>query len=375
MKLSIKIARIFGIPIEINYSWIIIVVLVTWTLATGYYPVYTPAQTAVVYWSAAVISTLLLFGSLLLHELSHSFVAIRNNIPIKKISLFIFGGVAQMEKEPDTSIVELKIAIAGPLCSLFIALICFAALIALNGVNIHPIVPSMLAYIAIVNTSIVIFNSIPGFPLDGGRIFRAVIWRFNDNLKKATRIATYSGQLFSYTIILASLYFLFWQHDFLSGIWLLVLGLFLHEAADMSYQQLILKKALVGVPVKDVMSKDVIAVSPDLPLDKLVNEYFFKHRYMGFPVVESGILKGIVTLHNVKEIPNERWPSTKTSEAMTQVREDLMVCPEADCLEALLQVTRSGLGRLLVVEKGSLQGIITQRNLVKLFEIKTHLCI
>jgi len=374
MKLSMKIAHIFGIPIEINYSWIIIFALVTWTLATGYYPAYTPAQTAVVYWSAAVISTLLLFGSLLLHELSHSFVAIRNNIPIKKISLFIFGGVAQMEKEPDTSIVELKIAVAGPLCSLFIALICFAVLIALNGLNIHPIVPSMLAYIAIVNTSIVVFNSIPGFPLDGGRILRAAIWRFNNNLKNATRIATYCGQLFSYAIMLACLYFLY-QRDFLSGIWLLVLGLFLHEAADMSYQQLILKKALVGVPVKDVMSKDVIAVSPDLPLDKLVNEYFFKHRYMGFPVVESGILKGIVTLHNVKEIPNEKWPSTKTSEAMTQVREDLMVCPEADCLEALLQVTRSGLGRLLVVEKGALQGIITQRNLVKLFEIKTHLCI
>ncbi|MFA5103815.1 MAG: site-2 protease family protein [Candidatus Margulisiibacteriota bacterium] len=373
MKQSLQVARIFGIPIEINYSWIVIFILITWSLASGYYPLFLPSRQEYVYWLAAGISAILLFVSLLLHELSHSLVAIRNGIPIKKISLFIFGGVAQMEKEPDTSVIELKIAIAGPACSLFIALICLAAFVVLNRTNAHPMVTSMVFYIAIVNMSIVVFNSIPGFPLDGGRILRAMIWKFNNNLKTATRIATYLGRFFSYAIMLAGLFFLS-QKEYLSGIWLLVLGLFLHEAAEMSYQQLILKKALVGVQVKEIMSEDVISVPPDLSLDKLVNDYFFKHRHMGFPVVDNGLLKGIVTLHSVKEFPRDQWSSTSVFQALTPVRQDLVVCPESDCLEALLQVTKSGLGRLLVVDHGRLVGIITQRGLVRFFEIKTHLC-
>ncbi len=373
MKQSLQVARVFGIPIEINYSWIVIFLLITWSLAVGYYPVFLPFRSEYVYWSTAAVSAVLLFGSLLLHELSHSLVAINSGIPIKKISLFIFGGVAHMEKEPERSSVELKIALAGPACSLAIAVVCFAAAFLLPNYGPWQITVSVLFYMGMVNSAIVIFNSIPGFPLDGGRVFRAILWSFTGDLRSSTRIATYFGKAFSYLIMFVGIFFLYRQ-EFLNGVWFLVLGLFLHEAAEMSYQQLILKKALVGVHVKDVMSEDVISVPPDLSLDKLVNEYFFKHRYMGFPVVESGLLKGIVTLHDVKEFPQDEWPSTTVSKAMTPVRQDLVVCPDTDCLEALLQVTKSGLGRLLVVDQGRLTGIITQRGLVKLFEIKTNLC-
>ncbi len=373
MRQSLQIARVFGIPIEINYSWIIIFLLITWSLAAGYYPVLLPLRNEYVYWSAAVVSAVLLFVSLLLHELSHSLVAINSGIPIKKISLFIFGGVAHMEKEPESSSVELKIALAGPACSFVIAALCFLAAFLLPNRGAWQIAVAVLLYMGLVNSAIVIFNSIPGFPLDGGRVFRAVLWHFVGDLRSSTRIATYFGKFFSYLIMSLGIFFLYRQ-EFLNGIWFLVLGLFLHEAAEMSYQQLILKKALVGVHVKDVMSEDVISVSPGLSLDRLVNEYFFKHRYMGFPVVENGMLKGIVTLHDVKAFPQEQWPSTAVYQAMTPARHDLIVCPETDCLEALLQVTKSGLGRLLVVDQGRLTGIITQRGLVKLFEIKTNLC-
>lgn len=373
MKQSLQVARVFGIPIEINYSWLVVFLLITWSLAAGYYPLFLPLRQEYIYWLAAVVSSMLLFSSLLLHELSHSLVAIRNGIPIRKISLFIFGGVAQMEKEPETSGVELRMALAGPACSLAIAIVCFAIFMLMPPAGVGQIAASILFYTGLVNLAIVIFNLIPGFPLDGGRVFRAMIWNFTGDLRSATRVATYFGKGFSYLIMAAGIFFLYNQ-QFLNGVWLLVLGLFLHEAAEMSYQQLILKKALVGVRVQEVMSDDVVSVPPDLTLDRLVNEYFFKFRHMGFPVVADGMLKGIVTLHDIKEFPQEEWSSIAVSKAMTPVRQDLMVCPDTDCLEALLQVTRSGLGRLLVVDKGRLVGIITQRGLVKLFEIKTNLC-
>ncbi len=373
MKSSVKVGSLLGIPVEINYTWLVIFGLVTWTLAISYFPVYSPDFTQTQYWIAATTSSILLFVSLLLHEFSHSFIAQRNNIPIKKITLFIFGGVAQMEKEPDTSEVELKIAIAGPLCSLTISLIAFAMSGLLQYFKVNSLVLGVFKYIALMNATLVVFNSIPGFPLDGGRVLRASIWYFNKNLKSATRIATTCGKLFSFLFMTAGLLYLFFA-NYITGIWFLVIGLFLHEAAELSYQQLILKKALVGTPVRDVMIKDVITVPPDLKLDVLVNDYFFKHRHMGFPVVENGKLLGIVTLQCVKEIPNDQWPTTEVRKALIDVRQDLIVCPDNDALDALMQVTKTGLGRLLVVDNGQLLGIIVQRDLVKLFEIKTHLC-
>ncbi len=373
MKQSFQIANVFGIPIEINYTWIVIFLLITWSLAVGFYPFMLPNFSERVYWASAIISTLLLFFSLLLHELAHSIVAINNGVPIKKISLFIFGGVAQMAKDPDDPVSELKISIAGPICSLVIAMLCFLIVFFLPEKRIAKIFSSILIYTAFVNMAIVFFNLIPGFPLDGGRIFRAILWIISKNLRQATRVATYFGKGFSFLVMMIGILFLYKQ-QYLNGFWLLVLGFFLHEAAEMSYQQLILKKALVGVPVKEIMSTDIITIDAGLTLDKVVNDYFFKYKHMGFPVVENGILKGIITLRDIKEFQQKDWPSTKAYQAMTPVKQDLIVSSNLDCLEALLQVTKSGLGRLLVVDNGKLSGIITQRSLLKMFEIKTNLC-
>lgn len=374
MKSAIKVGTLIGIPIEINYSWAIVFGLVTWSLAVGYFPVYNPFMPEAQYWIAAIVSSLLLFVSLLLHELSHSYVAMRNNITIKKITLFIFGGVAQMEKEPDTSKVEFKIAIAGPVCSLMIAVVSFGAKQAFSFSYINPLVPSVLNYLAVVNAGIVVFNSMPGFPLDGGRVLRAVLWRLNNNLRSSTKIAAFFGKIFSFVLMFLGLLFLFLR-DFVSGIWFIVLGLFLHEAAELSYQQLVLKGALVGVPVRDVMATDLVTVGPDLKLDRLVNDFFFKHRHVGFPVVENGTLKGLVMIQNLKNTPKDEWCERSVKDVMVQVRDDLLIPPDTDSLEALLHVAKSGLGRLLIVENGKLLGLVTQRNLMKLFEIKANLYI
>ncbi len=371
MKTSAKIADVLGIPIEVNISWVLIFALISWTLASGYFPANVPMKSTSLYWTAAICSALFLFISLVAHEFAHSIVAVKNGIPIKKITLFIFGGVAHMESEPETPAVELKMAIAGPAASLAIAVVLFVAA-KYSAVIADPLITCAIFYVAMMNFSVVVFNLIPGFPLDGGRVLRAVIWKCNTELKAATRIATWIGRGVSYVFIAIGAVLVLLK-VLMSGVWFIVIGIFLHEAAEMSYQQLILKKALVGVPVKDVMQTNVITVTPDIKLNVLVNEYFYKFRYMGFPVVENGCLKGIVTLNSVKEIPNSKWDECIVADVMTHAREDLLVTPEKDALEALVQVTKSGLGRLLVVENGCLLGIASQRDLLKLFEIKTHL--
>ena len=359
--------------------------LILWTLASGYFPAVIPYMQPSVYWGVAFISAIMLFISLVLHEFAHAVVAIKNDIPIKKITLFIFGGVAHMEKEPDSPGVEFRMALAGPIASLAIALLFYIAarLLASSGSNV---LAAMFNYIAFMNLSVVLFNVIPGFPLDGGRVLRAVIWKCNQELRAATRFATWIGRGVAYIFIAigaiivlskmpaaARAFPLPFNISLLHGVWFIVIGIFLHEAAEMSYQQLILKKALVGVPVKDVMQTNVTTVTPDIKLDVLVNEYFYKFRYMGFPVVENGCLKGMVTLHAVKEVPSDKWSSIEVSQVMSECRSDLLIDPCKDALDALVQVTKSGLGRLLVVENGCLLGIATQRDLLKLFEIKAHL--
>jgi len=373
MKSAVKVGSLMGIPVEINYSWLIVFGLVTWTLATLYFPLHSPGLEPFYYWGASAVSAFLLFASLLAHELAHSYIAQKNCLPIKKITMFIFGGVAQMEKEPDLPEVELKVAVAGPLCSLLIAAAAFALMNALRSAGAYGLSVEMLDYLFLMNITVVVFNLVPGFPLDGGRILRALIWHFNNNLKAATRIATVFGKIFSFIFMMLGLFLLF-SRQFISGIWFLVIGLFLHEAADLSYQQLILKKALLGVPVKDIMVSDVITVPPDISVDRFINDYIYKYRHMGFPVAEKGRLLGLIALQNVSHLPDDKKPSVKVRDVMTEARQDLVICPEHDALEALLKVTKSGLGKLLVVEDGKLLGIISQRDLVKLFEIKSHLC-
>ncbi|MCX5749548.1 MAG: site-2 protease family protein [Candidatus Saganbacteria bacterium] len=373
MRSAIKVGTLIGIPIEINYSWLLIFGLVTWTLATLHFPYRVPGLPPLHYWIASVIAAFLLFVSLLLHELAHSYIAQKKGLAIKKITLFIFGGVAQMESEPELPNIEFQMALAGPFFSLSMAAFSFVLMSILTAMGISGLSVETFRYLWWMNVTIAVFNMIPGFPLDGGRVLRAVIWHFNGNLRDATRIATIFGKLFSFAFMMTGLFFLYMM-QFVTGIWFIVIGLFLHEAAELCYQQLILKKALLGVPVRDVMVADVITVHPELTIDRLIRDYFYKHRHMGFPVVENGKLLGLITLQDVGQIPDDRKPLTKVRDLTVPAKQELLICPEHDALEALLKVTKSGLGKLLVVENGRLLGIIAQTDLVKLFEIKTHLC-
>ncbi|MFA6431366.1 MAG: site-2 protease family protein [Candidatus Margulisiibacteriota bacterium] len=370
MKQSFKIFSIHRIPIEINYSWFFILSLVVFTLANGYFPITNEDLPSFAYWIMAFISAILLFASLLAHELSHSIVAQNNGLKIYGITLFIFGGVAHLEKEPPSPAIEFKMAIAGPIMSFMLALFFFILTGTFKTLSFPAYTYSISYYLFWTNLLVGMFNLVPGFPLDGGRVLRSIIWFLYKNLNFATRITSNIGKLFAYLMIgyglvgvLAGFY--------LNGIWIIFIGFFLLEAADMSYKQIVMKKIFRGVTVNKLMSKTIVTVPPDISLDHLVDDYFFKYRYASFPVMEEDAILGLATLHNVKEVGRDKWPSTTAAENMIPVTADLIISPGKDVAEALSQMANNEIGKLLVVENEKLVGIISQNDIIKLFKIKS----
>lgn len=373
MNRSIHIITVLGIPIELNFSWFIIFFLVTWTLAQNYFPAVLPGLPSYVYWTMSFVAAVLFFMSLLAHELSHSVVAQKNKLPISGITLFIFGGVAHMSKEPQTPAIEFKMAAAGPLCSFAISLFFFALTQLFYGLKFPMALVVSTDYLSFINLAVGIFNLIPGFPLDGGRILRAALWSLYGDIKKATRVASAFGKGFAYLLMGIGLLYLFYG-VVLSGIWLIFIGFFLQEAASSSYQQVAFKKYLNGVKVRGIMTSNVVTVGENLTLTSLVDDFFFKYRLTSFPVLsDEGDVKGLITIHAVKDVPREKWASTKVSDAMVPLKRDLVVGPSADIFDALTQMAGNGVGRLLVTQDGKLIGIISQRDVMRLFEVKENL--
>lgn len=372
MKRSFKLITLFNIPIEINYTWFIILALVIFTLARGYFPATNPDLPPLAHWLMAAIAAVLLFASLLAHELSHSLVAIRNNLPIHGITLFVFGGVAHLEKEPPSPAIEFKMAVAGPAMSFFLALVFFALTQALYNLGAPGYILSICNYLFILNLVVGIFNLIPGFPLDGGRILRAALWSYSKDLRKATGIASAFGKGFAFFLMAAG-FLNFFTGSFLSGIWFIFIGLFLMEAAEISYQQVIMKKLLTGVKVENIMTRNVVTVPANLTIDKLIDEYFFRFRFASFPVVEDDTLLGLLTLHSIKEIERAKWPQVTAREAMLPLSNQLVINKNLEVAEALGKMASSGMGRLLVVEDSKLIGILSQRDITRLFEFKAEI--
>ncbi|OGB90364.1 hypothetical protein A2625_05640 [candidate division WOR-1 bacterium RIFCSPHIGHO2_01_FULL_53_15] len=369
---SFKLVTLFNIPVEINYSWFIILGLVIFSLARGYFPATDPELPEAAHWLMAALAAILLFASLLAHEFSHSLVAMRNNLPIHGITLFVFGGVAHLSKEPASPAVEFKMAAAGPAMSFFLAAIFFGLTQTLYGFGLPGYILSIFNYLFILNLAVGVFNLIPGFPLDGGRLLRAALWHFFRDIKRATRLASLFGKTFAFILIAYGLLNLF-AGSLITGLWFIFIGLFLQEAADTSYQQIVMKKALTGVRVESVMTRSVVTVPSEITIDKLVDEYFFRFRYTSFPVVKDDALLGLITLHAVKEIEKERWPRVAAAEIMVPLSEKIVVSKDLDVIDALAKMASIGSGRLLVAEDHKLIGILTQRDVIRLFELKARI--
>lgn len=360
--------QVAGIKVTINYSWLIIFLLVVWGLAAGYFPHYFPEYGTATYWVAGLIASLLFFASILIHELSHSIVAVQSGIKIPEITLFIFGGVAHLSEEPADPRLELKIAIAGPIASFVLSAVFWLIKIALNG-SAPTIIVAVFDYLAWINLALGIFNLVPGYPLDGGRIFRAIAWWKTGSLTRATKWASDMGKGFAWALMILGVFQIF-SGSLVGGLWLIFIGMFLKGLAATGYQETMVKQSLEGVLVHRVMLEDVISVTPDLGLEELVQEYFLKYGYGGFPVVENGKAIGLICLANVKDVPEGERPNKKVSDAMLRLDPSLQIQPSDSLVDALKRMTETGIGRLLVMRGDHFVGMITKSGLIRFLEIK-----
>lgn len=372
MKNSLVIGEIRGIKIEINASWLIVFGLVTFMLATSFFPLNYPHWDPALFWPLGALMALSLFASVLLHELSHSLVSIRNGIPVKKITLFIFGGVAQIESEPDEPIKELKIAIAGPAMSIFLSIMfSFSAGIAEVLVGSEYIVVP-LKYLATVNLVLAIFNMVPAFPLDGGRVLRALIWYFKGDLRSATKTASSIGGFFGYFLIFTGIFQALGGQIF-GGLWFVFIGWFINQASQTSYQQTLVTDIFKKIKVREFMTQDVVVVDYHKTIKDLVEDYFYTRKYKIFPVRKIDEIIGVIGLNEIKSIPKDQWEEKLVVEAVRPLTEDMVVSPECTVTDTLKHLAKNGLGRILVMEGDQLLGIVSNTDVLNYIRIYSEL--
>lgn len=374
MAKGIKLVKVFGIQVSLDYTWFIVFVLFAWSLSYGYFPFQHPGLPTGTYLTMGILSATLLFACVLIHEISHSVTANRLGMDIHEITLFIFGGVAQLTKEPEDAATELKIAIAGPAASLALALIFYGSAAAISP-ETFPLLKSVLGYLALINFILLAFNMIPGFPLDGGRVFRALWWMKTGDLNKATRVASNIGKGFALFLIVMGFFQIF-MGNFVGGLWFVFIGVFVQQAAESGYQQVVIKKALSGLKVKDLMSKPVITVDETNSVTEAVENYFFKFHHASFPVRSNGHVAGLLTLNNVRAIEKEKWNETRVSDVMNKLGPNDTMSPDDSALDALARMmsnNNGNLGRFPVVQDGQLVGIISRQDIMKMLEFKTGL--
>lgn len=369
MKASFRLFRISGIDIGIHYSWLLIFILIAWSLAQGYFPQAYPGWTVITYWVTGVIASLMLFISVLLHELAHSLVAQARGLPVSSITLFIFGGVSNLEKEPEKPSTEFTMAVVGPLSSLILGGIFWGLLHALTK-QTSP-VAAMLHYLALINVILAAFNILPGFPLDGGRVLRSILWGTMKDLKKATNIAATVGQAFGWAMIAFGVFWLF-TGNFIGGLWIAFIGWFLSSAAGSSRRQLTLQEHLAGVAVKEAMNPNPVTVDQGTSVDEVVRNVFYQGRGRAAPVMQGEKLVGIVTIDDVKKLPHDRWVETPVVSIMTHAPL-YSVAPEDDLNTALKLIAQHDINQVLVLRQGQLVGLLSRADIISHLQISQEL--
>jgi Zn-dependent protease/predicted transcriptional regulator len=368
-----KIFRLLGFDVYIDVSWFFIAVLVTWSLATGLFKSQTMFAELIdkpeIRWAMGVAGALLFFASIVLHEFAHSVVARRFGIQMRGITLFIFGGVAEMTQEPPHAKAEFWVAIAGPIMSVLLGV-----LFLLAGVFASPVpVRGVLLYLGFINLILVAFNMIPAFPLDGGRVLRSALWATRGDLRWATRVTSTIGGVFGILLIVFGLINMLMFGNFIGGMWWVLIGMFLRQAASLSYQHVLVRRALEGEPVRRFMKTNPIVVPAHTSIADLVQNYVYTHHHKMFPVADDGQLLGCVTTQNIKSLPPEEWPQHRVSEIAHPCNDDNTVTPETDAMEALSKMNRTGASRLLVVDQGRLVGVLTLKDLMRFMALKVEL--
>lgn len=357
---TIPLGRIFGIPVGLDYSWFLIFGLLTWMLAASYFPAELKSLPVPLYWVMGAATAIMLFVSVLLHELGHSVVALRYRIPVRSITLFIFGGVAQIGTEPPSAMAEFLIAIAGPIVSFALAVLFTVLKPVVAG--LEP-VWGVVKYLAYINFALAAFNLIPGFPLDGGRVFRAIVWAMTGSMRRATLTASTVGRFFGFAFI----FFGVWQvlaGNMLGGLWIAFIGWFLDVAATAQAHQVVYQGLLGEHPVSQAMSTNCPLVPADLTLQQLVDERVLGGSQRCFLVVRGEETAGMMTLHRIKEVPREQWSGTTAGEAMIPVGQWKRIAPGTDLWTALQAMDRDGVNQLPVMDGERVVGMLTREDVI-----------
>jgi Zn-dependent protease len=362
---GIPIGKAFGISIRLHYSWFFIFALITWALAANYFPNTQPTWSLVMKIGAGLITSFLFFGSVLVHELIHSLVALREGIQIHSITLFILGGVSQMTGEPKTAKDEFRMAGAGPLSSLVLGGIFFGLYFSLSSITTQAAQfgAAIAYYLGFINILLGVFNLIPGFPLDGGRVLRSLLWWRNNNLQRATKIASNIGRAFGFLFIFVGIWLIF-SGNFFNGIWLALIGWFLERAAVGSYRQMLLQDMLKGHVASDVMSQECMVVPPDITVERLVNENILTSGRRCFPVTSDGHVEGLITMHNIRAVPRDRWGSELVRDAMTPLDSIKSVGPNEDLNTVLQIIAQDDVNQVPVIYQGKIIGMVGRDNII-----------
>jgi Zn-dependent protease/CBS domain-containing protein len=366
---SVTLFRVAGISVGVHVSWLIIFGLVTWSLATGFLPATLPDISSGEAWLIGAVCAVLLFASVLLHELAHSLVALRRGLKVQSITLFLFGGVSNLTTESRDPRTEFSIAIVGPLSSFAIAAAAYLTAIPLGAL---PDVQVILVYLAVVNVLLGGFNLVPGFPLDGGRVLRSIVWRATGNLRRATEIASTIGQLVGYGFILWGLYQLF-NEDLLGGLWIAAIGWFLQGAAANSVQELVFEQRLSGIRVRDVLRPDATSVPPGLTVHELIEDFMLRDNRRAIPVAEGGRLVGIVTIGDLRDVAQEQREGVTVVEIMGGRDGVVTTTPGSTLLDAAQALASHDFDQLPVVENGQVLGLLTRADIIRVLQVRAAL--
>jgi Zn-dependent protease/predicted transcriptional regulator len=383
------IGKLFGIRIRVDWSWLLIFLLVTWNLSSAFGQLHSDWGPAM-RWGMGVAASLLFFGSVLAHEMAHSLVARTRGIPVRSITLFLFGGVSNIQREPDSPGSEFWMAVVGPLTSIVIG----AILVVLTTIRVgtmrnavsnpNQVIAqlgpafTLIAWLGSINVTLGIFNLIPGFPLDGGRILRSALWAITDNLRRATRWASWAGQGIAWLMIIAGIAMTFglsipfFGTGLASGLWLAFIGWFLNNASTQSYRRLVIQGILEDVPVARIMRDCPPTVSSDISIDSLVHDHVMKTDDHAFPVIDDGQLVGIVTLEDIRAVAREEWNEKRVGEIMTASDQLITISSEEDAAEALDRLRARDVRQLPVMENGQLAGCLRRRDIVKWLQLETE---